>query len=85
MLDDSAVGFYYHLEKPAGSIKVKIFTMAYRKIYEDSSLSAEPGSHFHTLDRAKLNSFANGLYFVAVYLNDGGTESRQILKLLIRR
>jgi hypothetical protein len=85
LLDDSVIGFYYNLDMPADSVKVKIFTVAFRKVLEDAELGAQAGQHYYSFDREKMNSFANGLYFVVVDWNNGGTETRRIMKLLIRR
>jgi hypothetical protein len=73
------------LNAPTDSVKVKIFTVAFRKVYEDTAPETGIGQHLYAFDLAKVNSFANGLYFVVVYWKSGENETQQIMKLLIRR
>jgi hypothetical protein len=65
-------------------VKVKIFTLSFRKIFEDDNLSTSAGNYTLDWNKAELN-IANGLYYVVLYFKSGGQETHQILKLLILR
>ncbi len=84
--DGTLLSFYYNLTSPADQVKVKIFTLACRKVYEDDILPIGAGQWKYSLDwgKASLN-LANGLYYVALYIKTGGSENHQIMKLLIQR
>ena len=73
------------MDNPVNQAKVKIFTVAFRKVYEDNELDTGLGQHSYTFDRNKMNSLANGFYYVVLYRRTGGQETHQIMKLLIRR
>ena len=81
----SSLNFYYSLVNPADQVKVKIFTVANRKIFEDDHLDASGGEHLYSLDWAKVGNIANGLYYVVLYYRSGGQETHQVMKLLVRR
>lgn len=80
------MGFYYNVTGALDQVKVKIFTISFRKIYEDDTLSTTLGPNKYTLnwDKAGLN-IANGLYYVVLYFKTGGQETHQVMKLLIQR
>jgi len=67
-------------------VKLKIFTVAFRKIYEDDTLSTTVGQNLYTLDwsRAGLD-MANGLYFLVLYVEENGQETRKVMKVLVLR
>lgn len=80
------VNFNYNLTGSADQVKVKIFTLAFRKIYEDDSLPTVPGSSKYTLNLGQGDlDIANGLYYVVLEIKAGGLVNRQIMKLLIQR
>ncbi len=78
--------FDYNVTTALDQVKVKIFTVSFRKIYEDDSLLTTLGQNQYTLDwnKAGLN-IANGLYYVVLYFKNGGSETHQVMKLLIQR
>jgi hypothetical protein len=84
--DGTPLSFYYDLTNPADQVKVKWFTLAFRKIYEDDTLPTAAGQWKYSLDwgQANLNP-ANGLYYVVLYFKTGGSEKHQVMKLLIQR
>lgn len=67
-------------------VKVKLFTVSFRKIYEDDTLPTGMGANKYSLNwsNAGLN-IANGLYYVVLYFKSGGSETHQIMKLLVQR
>lgn len=83
---NAPVNFNYNVASPVDQVKVKLFTVSFRKIYEDDTLSTAVGQNKYTLDfsKAGLNP-ANGLYYVVVSFSVGGHETHQIMKLLIQR
>jgi len=86
VLDQTPLSFYYNVASPLDQVKVKLFTVSFRKIYEDDSLSTAPGQDKYTLDwnQAGLN-IANGLYYVVLYFKAGSSETQQVMKLLVQR
>ncbi len=80
------LGFYYNVTSPVNQVKVKIFTVALRKIFEDDTLSAALGQNKYTLNMGQGDlNVANGLYYVVLELETGSHETRQIMKLLVQR
>jgi hypothetical protein len=78
--------FYYNVTQPETSVSLKIFTVANRMIFNDSSLSTGLGQHAYTLDWANLGlDPANGLYYFLVEFRDNGQVSHQIMKVLVIR
>ncbi len=82
--DGTPLSFYYNLTSPADQVKVKLFTLAFRKIYEDDTLPAGVGTWKYSLGWGNAN-LANGLYYVALYVKTGGSETHKVMKLLIQR
>ena len=84
--DGAPLQFVYLVPAPADQVRVKIFTTAFRKIYEDDGLATAAGSHLYVLDwdKAGLNA-ANGLYYVVVEQETSGQTTRQVMKLLVER
>jgi hypothetical protein len=75
----------YQLGQTVGQVKLKLFTVAFRKIYEDDGLPTAPGGQLYVLDFNKVGSVANGLYYVVLYVKTGGSETHQVMKLLVIR
>jgi hypothetical protein len=75
----------YQLGQTAGQVKLKLFTVAFRKIYEDDSLPTNAGGQLYVLDFNKVGTIANGLYYLVLYVKTGGSETHQVMKLLIQR
>ncbi len=80
------VNFNYNVTSPLDQVKVKLFTVSFRKIYEDDTLPTGMGANKYSLNwsNAGLN-IANGLYYVVLYFKSGGSETHQIMKLLVQR
>ena len=76
----------YQVPGSADQVEVKVFTLAFRKIFEDDRLDASPGGHFYTLNWGvnDLNA-ADGLYYVVLTVKTGGSQTRQVMKLLVIR
>jgi hypothetical protein len=80
------VNFNYNVAAAVDQVKVKIFTVSFRKIYEDDTLSTAVGQDKYTLDWGKAGlNIANGLYYVVVVFKNSGQETHQVMKLLIER
>ena len=85
VLDGSPVHVAYQVNQPASKVQLKIFTPAFRKIFEDDNLSMSAGERFYDLDWNRVGNISNGLYYVVLYVNSGGHTSRQVMKMLILR
>ena len=85
VLGDASVKVSYQVGQGARQVKLKIFTTSFRKIYEDDSLPAATGGQVYDLDWNQVGGIANGLYYVVLYINNGGSETHQVMKLLILR
>jgi hypothetical protein len=72
---------YLSLTSPA-SVQVQIFTIAFRKIYDQTLNPIMPGQNLTLpLKGADGNAFSNGIYYVVVTVNG----NRQFMKWLILR
>lgn len=81
--DGSPIHVGYLLNLGARQVKLKIFTLALRKIYEDDNLSTAAGGQVYTLDGSRLGNTANGVYYVVIYFNYGGQVTYQVMKMLV--
>ncbi len=84
------VSFYHPLSTPADSVHLKVYTSAFRKIYEDDSLEAgknQPNNWqtAYSLSWNQLGGVANGLYYVVLEEWRGGNMSRKVIKFIILR
>ncbi|HEY5037839.1 MAG TPA: hypothetical protein VIJ93_02085, partial [bacterium] len=75
----------YLLSQQASQVKLKLFSLAFRKIYEDDGLPTSVGGQLYVLDWNKVGSVANGLYYVVLDFEINGQETRKVMKLLIQR
>lgn len=74
----------YQVTGSADQVEVKVFTLAFRKIFEDDNLSASPGGHLYTFFWGLNNlDTANGLYYVVLIVKTGGSETHRVMKLLV--
>ncbi len=76
----------YQVPETTDEVKVKVFTLAFRKIFEDDNLETSPGGHLYTFYWG-LNSLdaANGLYYVVLDIKTGDSRTQQVMKLLVIR
>lgn len=81
--DGSPIHVGYLLNQGAQQVKLKIFTLAFRKIYEDDNLSTAAGGQVYTLIGSRLGNTANGVYYVVIYFNYGGQVTHQVMKMLV--
>ncbi len=82
----SPVSFYYNVTDVETSVSLKIFTVASRKIFEDSTLSTSIGQHSYGLDWAARGlEPANGLFYFLIEFRDNGQVSHKIMKVLVIR
>jgi len=82
------VAFYHTLTDPADRVTLKIYTVAFRKIYEYSydSQYLIPGQHLYSLDWGTSGlSIADGFYYFVLEVDTGGTITRSILKVILRK
>lgn len=81
----ASFSIYYENDQAADEVKLKIYTLAFRKIYEDNGLPNTQGAQPpRSVNLADLN-LANGLYYVVLSWKRGDTETRKVMKLLIQR
>jgi hypothetical protein len=85
VLGGASVKVSYQVGQGARQVKLKIFTLSFRKIFEDDRLPTAAGGQVYDLDWNQVGGVANGLYYVVLYVNNGGSETHQVMKLLILR
>jgi hypothetical protein len=74
----------YQLSSSADQVEVKVFTLAFRKIFEDDSLATASGGHLYTLSWGLNNlNVADGLYYVVLTIKSAGNETHKVMKLLV--
>ena len=79
------MAFYHTVAPNTNRVLLKLFTVSFRKVYDDPNLSATAGEHLYTLSWSQVSSFANGLYYLVIEDQSGGTQTRKVMKLFIRR
>ena len=80
------LSFYYSVMPKTQQVKLKVFTTAFRKIFEDGQLPNGEGQHLYTLDWGKAHlDIANGLYIAVIYFKNDSGEIHKAMKILIRR
>lgn len=78
--------FNYLNSQQEDQVDLKIYTLAFRKVFEDDGLITAPGSFGYTLNWSNINvTLANGLYYFVVESKSGKSLSRNIMKVLIER
>jgi hypothetical protein len=78
--------FRYRLDSPADEVRLRIYSVAFRKVFEDAGLPTAPGVHLHVLDwGSAARDLSNGLYYVVVTVRSGDGEDRRIMKMVVRR
>ncbi len=79
------LSFYHTVPANTDRVTVKLFTLAFRKVYENSGLDTSQGQHLVQLDWNKVGNIANGLYYLVVVDGKNGKTNISVMKLLIRR
>ncbi len=80
----STITFSYQNNQTQDEVSLKIFTLAFRKIYENDSLPTSQGTQTQVVNLANLN-LANGLYYFVVVSKSGGQQNQTAMKVLIRQ
>ena len=82
----SPLFIYHNLTQPADRVSFKVYTLSFRKIYEDDSLPTAAGQFGYTLDWNKSGlSLSNGLYYFVIVEKRSSRETQTVLKELIIR
>jgi hypothetical protein len=76
--------FYYFNDKNMDQVQLKIYTVSFRKVYEDDTLPTGPGPQSKTFNLAYLNA-SNGLYYYVLVWKNGNRQSQKVMKVLIQR
>ncbi len=79
------VSIFHTLTTPADSVRLKVYTVSFRKIFESGGLASGAGRQTYSLSWNQLGNVANGLYYLVVEEAREGKVTRTILKTLIRR
>jgi hypothetical protein len=79
------LSLYHTVDQTLDSVRMKIYTTALRKIYEDDSLASSAGQHLYSLAWGKAGNLSNGLYYLVVDEIKSGKDHDRIYKLLILR
>lgn len=80
------VSFYHTLTTPADWVALKVYTLSFRKIYENDTLYSVVGHPTYNLTWNQVGgNLANGLYYLDIEEWRGNNVKRTILKLLVER
>ena len=80
------VSLYHTLSTPADAVHLKVYTLAFRLIYDDGTLYSVAGHPVYDLTWNQVGgNLANGLYYLVIEEWRGGDIKRTILKLLVQR
>lgn len=78
--------FNYNNSQQEEQVSLKIYTVAFRKVFEDDGLNTAAGSYTYSLDWTKIRSMiSNGLYYFVVDTRNGSSHNQQVMKVLILR
>ena len=64
-------------------VGIKIYTTAFRKIYEDNGLATSAGQHLYRVDLSEVGIPANGFYYLVLVEESGGKQTKKVMKLII--
>lgn len=71
---------------PVDQVRLKMFTLSFRKIYENDGLDPSLGTHVTALDLKDAGiNLSNGLYYLVLEWKNGRQITRQVMKVLILR
>ncbi len=76
--------FSYQNSQTEDEVSLKIFTLAFRKIYENDGLPTGQGTQTQAVNLVSMN-LANGLYYFVVVTKNGGQQNQNVMKVLIRQ
>jgi hypothetical protein len=76
--------FNYSNSQQENQVALKIYTVAFRKVFEDNGLPTAPGNSTYQVPINNMN-LSNGLYFFVIETKGGGSTNWQIMKVLILR
>ena len=66
-------------------VGIRIYTTAFRKIYEDNGLATSAGQHLYTVDLSGAGFPANGFYYLVLVEESGGKKTKKVMKLIVLR
>jgi hypothetical protein len=78
---EGPVNLWVSFSEPHDYVTIKIFTTAYRKIYQRSWNYVQSGNYTLTLDDLKVSTMGNGLYYAVVTT----PKDKWLKKILILR
>ncbi|HJT23551.1 MAG TPA: cellulase family glycosylhydrolase, partial [bacterium] len=81
------VTIQHSLSTPADWVHLKVYTLSFRKIYENNNLDNGQTNPFpiYTLSWDQIGNVANGLYYIVIVEKRGRHQTQKVLKLLVRR
>jgi hypothetical protein len=80
----STISFSYQNSQNQDEVSLKVFTLAFRKVYEDDSLPTSQGPQTKVVNMYNLK-LANGLYYFSLVTKNGGQQSQKVMKAFIRQ
>ena len=83
--ETTPLSFYHTLTDPADSVHVRLYTVAFRKVFDEGDFNAGAGQWTYNLDGDKVGKLSNGFYYLVVDEVRGSHTRSKVLKLLIRR
>jgi hypothetical protein len=78
------LSFYHTVPTNTSKVELKIFTLALRKIYDDSTLDSTTGQHLYSVDWNKVGSVANGVYYFVI-VDQSAAPHPTLMKVLYVR
>jgi hypothetical protein len=76
--------FNFSNSQQESQVALKIYTVAFRKVFEDDTLPTVFGNSTYQVPLNNKN-LSNGLYFFVIETKGGGSTNRQVMKVLILR
>jgi hypothetical protein len=79
------LSFYHTVPANTNTVSIKLFTVAFRKVYESEQWDASAGQHLYQLSLSQLGNLSNGIYYLVVADLADGSANKTILKILVLR
>ena len=83
----STISFYYQNDQAADQVQFKVYTLSFRKVFEDDGLPTTQGPQPpYVLDFNKVGlNLSNGLYYFVLTWQSGGGQTQKVMKVLIQQ
>jgi hypothetical protein len=75
----------YKVDEGDGSMSLKLYTVASRKVFEDVRLETTMGQHLYRMTGGQVGHLAAGLYYLVLEWKKDGHISEKVFRLLVLR